>query len=594
MRLLWLTFALLGMISLANAEDFPQPERAFTSSARLLDSHHIEVTWQVDPCCYLYRDKLQFHLSGATAGTPQLPPGTIKQDPVFGLETIYRHSVRVVLPFDHATAPTLQLESIAQGCADAGICYAPVHHMASLSLAANASGSTPSPLTSPDATPPATSGGTAPEDVFSHALGSGHVLSVIAAFFVAGVLLAFTPCVFPMIPVLSGIIVGQKQHTRTGAFLLSLAYVFGMSVTYAAAGVAAALSGTLLSNVLQNAWALGGAALLFVALALSMFGLYELQLPNALQSRFSDLSNRMRGGSLLGTLLMGALSALIVGPCVAPPLAAALAWIARTGNVWLGAAGLFFLALGMGVPLLLVGLTSGSLLPRAGAWMDGVRQFFGVLMLGMAIWLIAPLLDIHVQMLLWSALLILSAVSWHALDALPVQAGGWARLWKGFAVMLLVAGIALLLGVLAGSRSLLQPLAVLQHAASASESMADGPAFITVTDAAALDARLAQARGQRVVLDFYADWCVSCKELDATTLRDPQVAQQMQHMVLLRADLTANSPQDDALRARYGVFGPPVMLVFDRSGRLLPERVVGLQPPAAVLRVLRQSGAGHV
>ena len=571
MRLRWLMLCLICFINVARATDFLDPDHAFVYSAQRVDAHHIVVTWNIADGCYLYRDKLHFQLTGATLGTPQLPVGLPRHDPVMGDEVIYRHQIQIVLPFGQASAPTLQLDSSAQGCADGGICYAPVHHHSQFVLA--------------DAT-------SAPDgDAITRALAGGQFASIVAVFFVAGLLLALTPCVFPMIPVLSGIIVGQNHPTRLGSLLLSLAYVLGMAITYAAAGVAAALSGTLISNTLQNPWALSAAATLFVVLALSMFGLYELQLPSGLQSRFSDLSNRFRGGHMLGTFMMGALSALIIGPCVAPPLAAALAWIARTGDVVLGGVALFFLALGMGVPLLLIGLTSGSLLPRAGAWMNSIKQFFGILMLGVSIWLIAPLLNQQVLMLLWSALLIIPAVVWHALDSLPAQAPISRRVGKGLAVMLLTAGIALLLSALAGGQDVLHPLSVF-HDESKHESQnnASPLAYTTVHSLNELDAQLAQAKGHPVMLDFYADWCVSCKEMDTGAFQDPILRKQLSQVILLRADITNNSADDDALRNRYGVFGPPVMVFFNSAGQPLAEHLVGIQTPSEVSRLLAKIG----
>ncbi|OZA12726.1 MAG: thiol:disulfide interchange protein, partial [Hydrogenophilales bacterium 17-62-8] len=401
-----------------------------------------------------------------------------------------------------------------------------------------------------------------------------------------------TPCVFPMIPILSGIIAGQNHAgqnqgmTKTHGFLLALAYVLGMAITYALAGVAAALSGTLISNALQNPWALGIGAGLFVLLALSMFGFFEIQLPSALQSKFSDASNKMKGGNFLGVFVMGALSAVIVGPCVAPPLAAALAFIAQTGNTTLGGVALFVLALGMGVPLLLVGLSAGALLPRAGGWMNAVKYFFGVLMLAIAIYLISPIIPAWVNMLLWALLLIASAIYLHALDTLPAQASGWKRLWKGLGVVLLIGGLSLLLGMLAGSRDLLQPLGVFKGGAlsgnpgaTAQAAEVHGLAFERVKDVAALDARLAQAKadGREVVLDFYADWCVSCKEMERFTFSDPRVQARLKNAVLLQADVTATNDADKALLKRFNLFGPPGLIFWNGAGEQSAYQVIGYE-----------------
>jgi thiol:disulfide interchange protein DsbD len=347
------------------------------------------------------------------------------------------------------------------------------------------------------------------------------------------------------------------------------------------AGVAAALSGTLLSNALQNPWALGIGAGIFVLLALSMFGFFEIQLPTALQSKFSDASNKMKGGNFIGVFVMGALSAVIVGPCVAPPLAAALAFIAQTGNTTLGGVALFVLALGMGVPLLLVGLSAGALLPRAGGWMNAVKYFFGVLMLAIAIYLISPVIPDWLHMLLWALLLIGSAIYLHALDPLPDRASGWKRLWKGLGVVLLIGGLAIILGMLAGSRDLLQPLDVFKGGAGGTALAAEqkGLVFEKVRNVDELDARLAAAKadGRAVMLDFYADWCVSCKEMERFTFSDPRVQARLQDVVLLKADVTVNSDADKALLKRFGLFGPPGLIFWNSAGVQSDFKVIGFE-----------------
>jgi thiol:disulfide interchange protein DsbD len=417
-------------------------------------------------------------------------------------------------------------------------------------------------------------------------LAGGSFWPVILTFFGLGLLLALTPCVFPMIPILSGIIAGQKKDlTKMSGFLLSLAYVLGMAITYAIAGVAAALSGTLLSNALQNPVALGIGAGIFVLLAMSMFGFFEIQLPSFIQSKFSDASNKMKGGNFIGVFFMGALSAVILGPCVAPPLAAALAFIAQTGNTTLGGVALFVLALGMGVPLLLVGLSAGALLPKAGGWMNAVKYFFGVMMLAIAIYLISPVIPAWIGMLLWAALLIASAIYLHALDPLPAHTTGWSRLWKGLGVVLLIGGLAILLGMLAGSRNLLQPLEVYKGGAfngAGGVAMAaeqKGLAFEKVKDVAELDARLAQAKadGKAVMLDFYADWCVSCKEMESFTFSDPKVQMRLANAVLLKADVTANTEADKALLKRFSLFGPPGLIFWNSAGVQSDYKVIGFE-----------------
>ncbi len=456
----------LGSLSSLGAMSMPKllpPDEAFLVAATLVDAQTVKLDFTPTADTYLYRDKLGWVVK-APADVKvlrvDLPAGEVKNDPNFPTPMeVYHHDVAARLTLSRALAAgeTLVLEAGWQGCNEkVGVCYPPLKR--DFTLGADAAMPAVSAL-APD--PGAAAAPESDTSRIARVLKDGSFWAVVATFFGFGLLLALTPCVFPMIPILSGIIAGQNRTmTKTHGFLLALAYVLGMAITYAMAGVAAALSGTLISNALQNPWALGIGAGIFVLLALSMFGFFELQLPSALQSKFSDASNKMKGGNFVGVFVMGALSAVIVGPCVAPPLAAALVFIAQTGNTLLGGVALFVLALGMGIPLLLVGLSAGALLPRAGGWMNAVKNFFGVLMLAIAIYLISPIIPAWVNMLLWALLLIASAIFLHAMDPLPAQVSGWARLWKGLGVVLLIGGLALLLGMLAGSRDLLQPLDV--------------------------------------------------------------------------------------------------------------------------------------
>jgi thiol:disulfide interchange protein DsbD len=390
-----------------------------------------------------------------------------------------------------------------------------------------------------------------------------------------------------MIPILSGIIAGQghkASHAR--GFALSLTYVLGMALTYAAAGVAAGLSGTLLSAALQNAWVLGAFALVFVVLSFSMFGFYELQLPTSLQSKLSEESGHLQGGRGVGVFLMGALSALIVGPCVAAPLAGALLYIGQTGDAVLGGTALFVMALGMGAPLIAVGTAGGSLLPKTGPWMEGVKKGFGVLLLATALWLVSPVLPEVAVMLGWAALFIIPAIFLHALDPLPPQAKGWQRFWKGIGIVMLLTGAALLIGALAGGRDPLQPLAGLRGTAMAAETRK--LPFEPVRSVSELEARVAAA-GRPVMLDFYADWCVSCKEMEKFTFSDPAVQEKLAGFTLLKADVTANSEDDKALLARFQLFGPPGIIFLAADGRQIDGvRVVGFQNAQTFLRSLQR------
>ena len=579
MLIRFLFLLLFALTAAARAEEPLPPEEAFRFSARSIDAKTIEARWLITDGYYMYRDKFKFVLEGGTLGVPKLPAGKVKDDEIFGKVETYRKEVKILLPIE-ATGP-ITLKAVSQGCWDGGICYPPLNQQAILEMTAGSG---------PAATMPASveRSSAAPADESSRIAGlfkGDNLALVLLSFFGFGLLLSLTPCVFPMIPILSGIIVNHGHavsHLR--AFVLSLAYVLGMAVTYAAVGVAAGLSGTLLSAALQNAWVLGGFALVFVVLSFSMFGFYELQLPAALQSKVSDTANR-QGGSLPAIALMGALSALIVGPCVAAPLAGALLYIAQTGNAVLGGSALFVMALGMGAPLLLVGAFSRSLLPRSGPWMEGVKKFFGVIMLATALWLVSPVIPLWLQMLGWALLLVIPAIYLHALDPLPQNAHGWQRLGKGFGVMLLLGGAAMLMGVLGGAKDPLQPLGFLRGASAA---VSPTPVFEKVTSVAELDARLKSA-GKPVMLDFYADWCVSCKEMERFTFADPQVAARMQQIVLLKADVTANNDADKELLKRFGLFGPPGIIFFDAQGKEIADlRVVGFQPAQQFLPTLER------
>ena len=565
------------------AADPIEPERAFPVSARMLNADTIEVVFDVRRNYYLYQDEFGFEVADerATLGTAELPPGRPYKDEFFGETTIHRGKVNILLPVSAAKGITgIDLVARSQGCWDGGICYPPMEQVIRVDLSAAPTGSGPGLLDRALSTGSAPSAGSAAAPRMGDE--SGRIASllrdagvglVLASFFGFGLLLAFTPCTFPMIPILSGIIVGQGEHiSRMRALVLSLAYVLGMAFTYALAGVAAGLSGTMLTAALQNVWVLGAFALVFVLLSLSMFGFYELQMPSALQSRLSSTASHQKGGSLGGVATMGVLSALIVGPCVAAPLAGALLYIAQTGDAVLGGMALFVMALGMGAPLLAVGVGTRSILPKIGPWMEGVKKAFGVMLLAVALWLLTPVVPEIVTMLAWAALLIFSGIFLHALDPLPNNAKNWVRFWKGAGVVMLLAGAAMLIGTLAGSRDPLQPLAVLRADAATSTAQ---PRFERVDSIEELELRLASANTP-VMLDFYADWCVSCKEMERFTFSNAQVAQRMDRMLLLKADVTANTDEHKTLLQRFSLFGPPGIIFFDAEGREIDNlRVVG-------------------
>ncbi|WP_374244637.1 protein-disulfide reductase DsbD [Zoogloea sp.] len=566
-------------------------EQAFRATARALDEHTVEIRFQIADGYYLYRHRFKFEADGVGFGEPALPPGKPKKDDAFGEVEIYRKELVFTLPVT-AGKPPFPLTLVSQGCADIGICYPPQTHTLTVALSSGGPGESllARALGKGDAPAASPAPAAAPDDHdesgrIARLLAGGGTLATLASFFGFGLLLAFTPCVFPMIPILSGIIVGHGHAiTKSRAFGLSALYVLGMAVTYAAAGVAAGLSGTLLSAALQNPWVLGGFALVFVVLALSMFGFYELQMPTALQSRLSDTASHQKGGSPGGVIAMGALSALIVGPCVAAPLAGALLYIAKTGDATLGGLALFTMALGMGAPLILVGVLARSALPKTGPWMEGVKRAFGVMLLAVAVWLVSPVLPGIAAMLAWAALLVVSAIYLHALDPLPPHASGWQRFWKGWGVIALLAGAAMFVGALAGSRDPLQPLAVLR--AQAAAAPVAETRFQRIRSVAELDAALKSAN-RPAMLDFYADWCISCKEMERFTFADPAVARRLAGFQLLQADVTANNDDDKALLKRFKLFGPPGIVFFDAAGtERTALRVVGFQDAEVFGKVL--------
>jgi thiol:disulfide interchange protein DsbD len=581
-----LFITLLLLCSLAQAEDILHPSIAFKPSVRPVDGQTLEVRFEIAKGYYLYRDKFRFAAEPPTIqlGTPGLPKGKDKMDENFGQVEVYYKEVVIRLPVErNSSGPLpLKLSISSQGCADAGVCFPPQKQVLAVTL--------------PD---PATSATTAAADVPRQATGdeSGRITQllknaglwlVVASFFGFGLLLALTPCVFPMIPILSGIIVGAGRNghgvSHARGFALSLAYVLGMASTYAAVGVAAGLSGTLFSAALQNQWVLGTFALVFVILSFSMFGFYEIQLPSFLQSKVSEEAAQIKGGSLPGVAVMGALSALIVGPCVAAPLAGALLYIGQTGDALLGGLALFSLALGMGVPLLALGLSAGTLLPKSGPWMEAVKKAFGFILLATALWLLSPFIPVAAQLFGWALLLVIPAILLRAIDPLPAQAKTGQRVWKAIGVILLLSGAAMLVGAFSGASDPLQPLSGLRGASQAGASHT--LPFERIRSLAELDARLKTAN-KPVMLDFYADWCVSCKEMERFTFADPRVQQALSGWTLLQADVTANNDDDKALLARFDLFGPPGILFFDQHGQAREGvRIVGFQSAADFLATL--------
>ena len=595
-------------------EEFLPVDKAFTIEGRSPDAQTVVVRLSPADSYYLYREKLHFALvaaDDATIESVRIPRGEEKQDPNFGKTEVFHKPVAVTLRLKRTgtEALALTLDVGFQGCSEKGLCYPPTTRQIAVKVPAVSASPQPAAKTTTDAgagdavapdlpssTPlPFTTSPLPAQSEDQQIAGlfkGGSFWLVIASFFGFGLLLSLTPCVLPMIPILSGMIAGQgAKVTKLRGFTLSAVYVLGMALAYAVAGVLAGLSGSLLSASLQNPWVLGAFAAVFVLLALSMFGFYELQLPSAWQSGAADTSNRLTGGTLVGVFAMGAVSAVIVGPCVAAPLAGALIYISQSRDLFLGGGALFAMALGMGVPLLVIGASAGTLLPKVGAWMQSVKNFFGVLLIAAAIWIVSPLLPVVALMLCSSVLLIVSGIFLRAIDPLPADARGYRRLGKGLGVIVLLAGMALLVGALSGNRNPLQPLSGLGSATNRLQS--EGTQFVQIGSITELD-RAVAAAGKPVMLDFYADWCVSCKEMERLTFQDAGVKKSLAGMLLLQADVTDNSADDRALLKRFGLFGPPGIIFFDRRGNEIEgSRVVGYKPAERFSALLAQVSARY-
>lgn len=586
---------ILSELGLGGEEQILTAEEAYQFSAEVEGPDRLRLYWQIAEGTYLFQERLEIKLvdaDGVSLGPYSLPEPYIKKnalrvDGTYGDTPIYTGELEFIVPLERSNraATDIILEARFQGCSEvAGICYPPRRDKVSLSLPTS-TGSAP-PATAPiqqtlSAAPPPAVQPVAEQDRLAAILAGGNTWLIVSVFFALGLGLAFTPCVFPMIPILSGIIAGQGEKiTPAKGFSLSLIYVLAMSVTYTVLGVLAGLFGGNLQAAFQNPWILGSFAALFIFLALSMFGLYNLQLPNSLQTRLTQVSNRQKGGSFAGVAAMGFLSALIVGPCVAPPLAAALIYIGQTGNGLLGGLSLFALSLGMGAPLIALGTSAGKLLPKAGAWMDAVKAVFGVGMLAVAIVMLERMVPPAVAMTLWGTLMIVSGIYMGALRHLPVEATGWERLWKGLGVVLLVYGSLMLVGAAAGGKDTIQPLrGVSLVSGGSSQQQQQHTSFQRIKSMEDLDREVASAsnRNKPVMLDFYADWCVSCKELERYTFSDPKVAQVLSDFVLLQADVTAWDETDIALiQGRFGLPGPPGIIFYGRDGVERPNyRVIG-------------------
>jgi len=601
---LLLFFTFLSMVSWADSplanladeeeEEFLDPDIAFVVTAKQGDSNTIKTNWLIQDGYYLYKDKISVSPADdtqITLGELPLPKGKEKEDEYFGTIVSIDHEFNSEIPITKLAANTNAVDLVFkyQGCAKAGLCYPPITKNIRVALDSSGSAATAAGLTSGSSSGTNTGSGgefQSEQDKIAGKLASGKLIFTVFFFFGLGLLLAFTPCVFPMIPILSSIIVGQGDGITTSkAFSLSLIYVLAMAVTYTIAGVIVGLSGENIQVWFQNPWVISVFAGIFVLLSLAMFGFYELQMPSGIQSKLNNICSGQKQGSYAGAGIMGLLSALIVGPCVTAPLIGALIYIAETGNAWIGGIALFSLSMGMGAPLLVIGTSAGKILPKAGAWMDAVKAVFGVLLLGLAIWMLERILPAPIILLLAGALLIVSAIYLGALDTIKEGATGWSKLWKGLGLISLVYGGILVIGAAGGSHSLLQPLqgiASTQQLSSnetrSNSSSEHALPFQQIKGIAGLRAALTQAAsdGRPLMLDFYADWCVSCKEMESFTFSNSDVQNSLDNFVMLQADVTKNDAQDKELLKELGLFGPPAILFYDNTGNELRNyRVVG-------------------
>jgi thiol:disulfide interchange protein DsbD len=588
-------------VGLADEEEIPHPDKAYLLSAKLDSNGVIQTDILIYPNTYLYRDKFKFTLVGGfghAIGPVSLPQGDTKDDEFFGLMEVYHERVKISIPIV-SDANASQQYSIAyqyQGCVEDRICYPPITKYLTINPASgliNISNQKPEASSSPVSTEssPIQATQSAVEELpvseqgyFAQLLENGSLLLIVALFFLAGIGLTFTPCVFPMIPILSSIIAGQGDTITTRkAFSLSLVYVLSMATTYAIIGAIVGYYGAEFNIQIwfQDPIILSIFATLFVLLALSMFGFYEIQMPNAIQSRLAALSNSQQGGTLIGVGIMGFLSAIIVGPCITAPLVGALIFISQTQDWQLGGLALFALGLGMGVPLLAVGTSAGKLLPHAGQWMDRVKAIFGVVLLAVAIWLLERFLPTDITMLLIAVLVITSSIYMGALESLPESASGWKKLNKALGIILLIYGAAYLLGAAAGSKDLVQPLKGI------SRPLAQGPSigqqvehvvFRQIKGEQGLQLALANSVAQNIptMLDFYADWCISCKVMEKYAFTHPDVLRALDRVATLQADVTDNDAIDTQLMNSLGIYGPPAILFFDAEGQeMRHRRVVG-------------------
>lgn len=587
------------------------PSQAFQVSARRESETKVLLLWRIAEGYYLYRDKFDIKVPSDSRfhwDASGLPAGEAHEDPEFGSVEIFRGDLELELPLGSALAREQRPFSVTlrfQGCADRGVCYPPMEETV---MIAPWSGP-PSAQVREQSLAPAVGGvagectaqsplgfveteGLSEECGIARTLERSNLISILLAFLGMGLLLSLTPCVFPMIPILSGIILGQKNPLSAGRSLgLSFIYVAASAFGYMIFGILAGLFGQNLQALFQEPWVIASFSAVFVVLALGMFDLYELSAPGTLQNWLYGARRLGGGGSPLGVAVMGLLSALIVGPCVAPPLAGALIYIGKTGDAWLGGAALFALGFGMGLPLLLFGLSAGRWLPKAGSWMVAIKATFGVVLLGNALWLLSRVIPPTPMLGLWAVFAITLSVFLGAFESVD-RLSGWGRLRKGLGLALLGYGFLMLVGFATGGRELLMPLrGTFIGGGSPAGEKSVVPAFVSVSSLAELKhaLRMAEARGAPALVDFYADWCVACKEMEALTFQDQRVLKHLSHWSLIRVDITKNTEEDRRLLSEFHLIGPPAVILYGPDGRERRHlRVIGFVGPNDFLNTLNQ------
>ena len=581
-------------LNASSSQDFLKVDEAFQFESEILDDG-LKLRWKIAPEYYLYLERFKFKASSASThlGEPQFSTqGEAKEDPYFGLVHVIHEQIEVFLPIQLAGDQTDdEIKITYQGCAEAGLCYPPKNQYLLFTASAltnlnNTAQSTKNPV-DPGITPaPAAAKPETYNDNLEDASGIFNFIQhsslplIIGIFFLLGLGLTFTPCVFPMIPIMTSIIAGQQKPTIAKSLALSSAYVLGMALTYAAAGVLTGLlgAGANIQAALQNPYILSFFASIFVLLSLAMFGFYELQLPAFIRDRLNTTSQNLSGGHISSVFFIGALSALVVSPCVSAPLAGALLYISSTADAVIGGASLFALGLGMGTPLILIAVSGTKLLPKAGMWMDQVKYVFGVMLLAVAIWLLSRTLPAQISMLLWALLIGVSATQMGAFEAART---GWSRTLKGLGLLLAFYAAMLVIGALSGAHDPLKPLDKLMQSSNASENIAisrEKVTFNKVSNLSGLDAELAKAKemGKPLMVDFYADWCISCIVMENNVFPLPEIKSKLEQFHLVKADVTPNSEENQALLNAFGLFGPPSILFFDNSAQEIQSlRVVG-------------------